>query len=48
MEQTNNSEKLYAFVEAAKAKGVPDDALAGILREQAWPTKHVYAAIGRY
>jgi Domain of unknown function (DUF5671) len=48
MEQTNKSDTLQAFLGAAKAKGASDDSLAGLLREQGWAAKDIYAAFGRY
>ena len=48
MEQTNRSETLQAFLEAAKAKGASDDCLAGLLRDQGWAGKDIYGAFRRY
>jgi len=48
MEQTNRSETLQAFLEAAKAKGASDDSLTGPLRDQGWAGKDIYGAFRRY
>jgi hypothetical protein len=48
MEQTEKSEKLHAFIEAAKPKGASDDFLVDLFREQGWAAKDIYAAFGRY
>ncbi len=44
----NSSEKLDAFIEAAKSKGAPDETLAGLLRDRGWAAKEISAAFGRY
>jgi hypothetical protein len=48
MEQTRGSESLSRYIEAVKAKGASDDFLLGLLREQGWPAKDIYAAFARY
>jgi hypothetical protein len=42
------SEKLDAFIEAAKSKGASDESLAGLLRDRGWAAKEISAAFGRY
>jgi Domain of unknown function (DUF5671) len=44
----NQSEKLLEFVEAAKARGAPDDSLVQLLEKEGWPSRDIYAALGRY
>jgi hypothetical protein len=44
----DTSDKLGAFIEAAKSKGASDEAVVGLLRERGWPVKNIYAAVGRY
>ena len=39
---------LDRFIAAAKAKGAADDFLGTLLKEQGWPARDVYGAIGRF
>jgi hypothetical protein len=48
MEQSARSERLSAFIEAAKTKGAADDFLFDLLRQEGWAAKDIYAAFGRY
>jgi hypothetical protein len=44
----DSSDKLTAFIEAAKTKGASDEVLVALLRERGWPAKNSYSAIGKY
>jgi uncharacterized protein DUF5671 len=44
----DSSDKLDAFIAAAKGKGASDEAVVALLRERGWPAKSIYASIGRY
>jgi hypothetical protein len=41
-------ERLLSFVRAAKAKGVADDSLVAMLRQNGWQERRVYAALSTY
>jgi hypothetical protein len=47
MAQTNTSENLSAFIEAAKSKGASDEFMVSLLREGGWAAKDIYAAFAR-
>jgi hypothetical protein len=40
--------QLDDFLGAAKAKGADDASLVALLKDQGWPEKELYAALGRY
>jgi len=42
------SEDLDQFVRTAKAKGVPDDALVALLRQNGWSERRIYRSLGAY
>jgi hypothetical protein len=41
-------DSLLAFVRQAKERGVPDESLIGILRQNGWPERHIYRALSDY
>ncbi len=41
-------EDLDTFVRTAKAKGVPDDALVALLRQNGWSERRIYRSLGAY
>ena len=43
-----DSDKLDAFIEAAKSKGASDEVLVALLCQRGWPVKSVYASVGRH
>jgi hypothetical protein len=47
MDQTDKSESLIAFIEAAKSKGASDEFMVSLLREGGWAAKDIYAAFVR-
>ena len=42
------TDDLDAFVRTAKAKGVPDDALVALLRQNGWSERRIYRSLGAY
>ncbi|MGA2435628.1 MAG: DUF5671 domain-containing protein [Bryobacteraceae bacterium] len=48
MVQTNTSENLVAFIEAAKSKGASDEFMVSLLREEGWAAKDIYAAFTQH
>ena len=47
MAQTNKSESLSAFIEAARDKGASDEFIVSLLREEGWAARDIYAAFAR-
>lgn len=39
---------LRTFLQTAKAQGVPDESLVGILRQNGWPERRIYRALSEY
>jgi hypothetical protein len=44
----DSTDKLDAFIEAAKSKGASDEALIALLNQRGWPVKTIYASVGKY
>jgi uncharacterized protein DUF5671 len=44
----SKSEDIDQFVRTAKAKGVPDDALVALLRQNGWSERRIYRSLGAY